>query len=188
MPGGRELSPSSVLDRPVVGDLVVEGVHPDYFLGVVGLIQANRDDGFRASNPLHAVPNSGGNGDELVVVLPQKKLVHFAASGRAFTVIVKDALDHAAHGGVVERDLLVEMPSLDHTWVHDRKIGLPKAMEYGPVPAKKMHDAAPLVANLLEWSELNVVDHGRALSLESFKCQTMIGSGMGTMNFPPRSR
>jgi hypothetical protein len=147
--------------------------------GGVGDGGAVADEAGMGGDSLEAVPDAGGDHDEVVVVGPEEQLHDLAAGGRVHAIVVKDELHEAVRAGIVKGHPGVEVPGLDGAGIDPGEIDFAEAVEFGIVGAEHVHDLAALVGDLVAGSDVDAVDHGGDCNHAGSQGQIRMGPGVG---------
>ena len=136
-----------MLEFPVVRYRAVHRIAARYFFGIVHYAGAVGDDSRFSADAFEAVPDQRWNGDQAIVVRPEKDFLDLAFGRAACTIIVEYKLDVAVGNGVVQDHALVQMPGLDGAWINAGKIDFAKGAEMDGIVPQHMHDLAALICN-----------------------------------------
>lgn len=143
----RSLSPqlkdesSPLLQRPVIGYIVVEGVDAE-FVGLFVIIGPG-DGVYHISRVraigFEAMKNQGRDVDKHRVVLANEELVDQSSGRRIFPLVIEGNFGHAFNYHHVVALILVIVPGFYHTGIAGGDIHLTKFLKHGVIAPEQLH-------------------------------------------------
>jgi len=136
-----------LLQRPIIGNIVVEGVDAEFIglLVIIGLGDGVYDVSRLSATGFEAVEDESRDVDKQGVVLANEELVDQSSGRRIFPWVIEGNSGHAFDYHHVIALVLMIMPGFDHTGIAGSDIYLAEFLKHGVIAAEHFHKLSPLI-------------------------------------------
>ena len=136
-----------MLQRPIIGNIVVEGVDAEFIglLVIIGLGDGVYDVSRLSATGFEAMENEGRYVEKHRVILANEKLVDQSSGGGILPRVIEGNSGHAFDYHHVIALILVIMPGFYHTGIAGSDIYLTEFLKHGVIAAEHLHQLSPLV-------------------------------------------